>query len=324
MKKSLKDTYIYGVLGLDRVVPNCAAINAKLAERAIKGDALDAIINEIKYKISYPAKVRLIEDLKSGAIVLVDAHEAAAIPTWLCGDGHGGVKATVVNVFGKAKTNKDGQIQFNVREIFALAQMGLVIREFFTKESKIVFNQFMSKLSVVIFERMMYRVLDVLYSLDIGPSWLRNRVKIHLRFFALSYLLEKDSKNDSIYNFVLQDIAKQQGVTIDHLVAENRDNTAGVDEHGNEVMYSSLPGLIEGLNKLNPILKDLDIATFLRKFIMMYGEKALLSLENYSYFLAIMMSVSVSGNVVKDFSMESVIGKEGIQLYTTFFDVVKD
>jgi hypothetical protein len=312
-------------LGLDRTVTHCAAINGKLAEHAIKGDALEAIINEIKYKISYPAKIRLIDDLKSGAIVLIDAPQAAAIPAWLCGDGHGGVKATVVNLFGKIKSGKDGQVQFNVREVFALAQMGMVIREFFTKESKITYNQFMSKLSVAIYERMIYRVLDVLYSLDIGPDWLRTQVKLELRWFATTYMLEKD-RDDSIFKFMLQDIAKAKGVTIDHLIAQaaSKNDQTGLDEHGNEIKYQSLPKLIEFLQRLNPILKDLDISSFLRKFIMMYGEKALLALENYSYFLAIVMSVSVSGNIVKDFGLEPVIGKEGIQLYTTFFDLTKD
>jgi hypothetical protein len=320
MKKQLKDTYVYQVLGLDGTVANAAKINNDLASYALPSDQLDAIINEIKYKISFPAKIRLIEELKAGAIVLINTPEATAIPAWLKGDGHGGVKAAVVNLFGKVK-DKDGMIQFNSREVFALAQTGMVIKDFYLKESRITSNVSLTKMTVAIYERMMYRVLDVLYSLDVGPMWLRNRVRYELRVFCALYMLEKDV-GDSIMTHILQDIAQANKTTVASITASA---TQHYDEHGpkSSPQYESLPGLMKYLSEMNPVLKDLDITAFLRKFIMMYGEKALLMIESYSYFLALSMSVTVTGNIVKDFALEPVIGKDGVNEYNVFFGITR-
>lgn len=320
MKKQLKDTYVYQVLGLDGTVANAGKINGDLANYALGSDHMEAIISEIKYKINFPSKVRLIEELKAGTIVLINTPEAVAIPAWLKGDGHGGVKCAVVNLFGKVK-DKDGVIQFNSREVFALAQTGMIIKDFYLKEARVTSNVTMTKMTVAIYERMMYRVLDVLYSLDVGPMWLRNRVRFELRAFCALYMLEKDI-NDSIMTHIMQDIAQAGKTTVG---AINAAAAKHYDEHGPKESpeYQSLPGLMKHLSEMNPVLKDLDITAFLRKFIMMYGEKALLMIESYSYFLALSMSVTVSGNIVKDFALESVIGKEGVNEYNTFFAITR-
>jgi len=68
MKKSLKDTYVYKVLDLEKTVAGCAKINNDIASYALKGDQLDAIVNDIKYKINFPAKIRILDELKSGSL----------------------------------------------------------------------------------------------------------------------------------------------------------------------------------------------------------------------------------------------------------------
>jgi hypothetical protein len=325
MKKTLKDTYVYKVLGLDNTVAACAKINAELDSRRVTGDRLDAILNDIKFKINYPTKIRIMDELKNGTIVFVDEPEANALPAWLYGSAGGQVRA-VVNLFGKVRTGRDGQMQFNVREVFALAQIGFTIKEFYLKEKAVTQNMMMSKLAVVIYERMIYRVLDTLYSLDIGPAWLRTQVKLEIRFFATQYLLEKPD-DDAIYKFVAMDLAKALGTSPEQLIAQVASSKTEGDPvdpaTGMFVKYSSIPNLIKHLQNANPILKDLDTTTFLRKYIMMYGEKALLMLESYSYFLALIMSVTLSGNIVKDFGLEAVVGKEGVSMYNTFFDLTR-
>lgn len=322
MKKSIRDTYVYKVLDLETTVKNCGTVNSNLAKYAIGKDIVEAILSEMKFKISFPMKQLIIDEIRSGRITLVDTEVVTALPTWMISADGVSIKTAVVNLFGKIKIREDGTAQFNVREVFALAVIALTVREFYAKESKIVNNLQVTKLAVTIYERMMYRVLDVLYSLDVGPEWLRVAVKVDLRMFAAYYLMEKRFETvtnyDNIYNFIIKDLVKHMDPA--QFIARLDPSGSAMDMS----RFASLPNFIEQrLAKMHPILKDLDTTTFLRKFIMMYGEKALLMIENYQYFLAYIFSVTLSGNIVKDFALETPVGKEGIQLYNAYFDLVK-
>ena len=322
MKKSIRDTYVYKVLDLETTVKNCGTVNSSLDKHALSKDVVEAILSEMKFKISFPSKQLVIDEIKAGRITLVDTPLVSSLPTWMITADGVTIKTAVVNLFGKIKIREDGTAQFNVREVFALAVIALTVREFYLKEAKIVNNLNITKLAVAIYERMFYRVLDVLFSLDVGPEWLRNSVKVDIRLFAASYLMEKRfnsvSDYDNVYNYILKDVLRN---------VDPAQYLAKVAAGGGQVFdsekYSSLPVFIERLSKVHPILKDLDVSMFLRKFIMMYGEKALLMIENYQYFLAYVFSVTLSGNIVKDFALEAPVGKEGIQLYNAYFELVR-
>lgn len=314
MQKSLRDTYVFNALKLSNTMEACANINAHLPEHAIDSESLENVINEIKYKIQFPYKLRIMDDLKSGAITLINSPEVRLVPTWMIGASDGSVKTAVVNLFGKVKM-KDKQIQFSVRDVYAMAQVGIVIKDFYQKEPRIIHNLHLSKLAITIYERMFYRVLDVLYSLDVGPVWLRAKVKYEISVFCAKYMLEK-ADNDATISFIDQSLIKGFNVTVNSLQSKL---TATDDP----TRFDSLPAFIQSLSQSNPILKDLDLTAFLRKFVMMYGERALLMIESYQYFLALVMSVTVSGNVVKDFGMESPVGKEGILLYNLYAELTR-
>jgi hypothetical protein len=314
MQKTIRDTYIYKVLDLESTIKNCGSVNSNIDKYTLKQEILDAILNDFKFKISFPAKVRVIEEIKSGRITLVDTEMVTALPTWMVSDDGIRIKTAIVNLFGKIKVKDDGTAQFNSREIFSLVIIALTVKDFYQNEAKVLNNLQISKLAVIIYDRIMYRVLDTLYSLDIGPLHVRELVHVALRFFMLSFLMEKKfvsaNNYDNLYNYVLSDLTKDpQKVISNSIVA--------MDE------YKDFPTFISNLSIINPILKDLDIAAFLRKFIMMYGEKALLMIENYQYFLAYIFSVTLNGNIIKDFALETPIGKEGILLYNAYFDLMK-
>lgn len=316
MKKTIRDTYVYKVLDLDSTVKNCGVINADLQKYAVSSDVVDAILTEFKFKISFPAKVRVIEEIKSGRITFVDSELVGTIPTWMVSTDGITVKTAVVNLFGKIRVKEDGTAQFNSREIFSLAIIALTVRDFYRNESKVMNSLQISKAAVRIYDRMMYRVLDTLYSLDVGPEWLRRVVHVYLRMFMVSYLMEKSfisaQNYDNMYNYILQDLGGAE------LIAKIA-NDGAVDMSN----MKDLPTFMATLSKLSPILKELDVTAFLRKFIMMYGEKALLMIENYQYFLAYVFSVTLSGNIIKDFALETPIGKDGVQLYNSYFELMK-
>lgn len=318
MKKNIRNTFVYKVLNLENTIQKCANINSDLQGHAIPNEIVDAILNEIKFKISVPMKSRIMEEIKSGKIVIVDSPEASSLQTWMISDGKGGISHAVVNIFGKIRIGKDNLAHFSIREIFALCILGAAVKGFYEKEPKILNSLTITKSAAAIYERMFYRVLDTLYAVDVGNASLASNVRILIRIFFASFLLEKKF-----------DIATNQSDSyIDYVIAAYSPIKAPSDPQsyftladGNPV--ESLESFIVFLSKSHSIFKDLDITQFIRKFLMMYGEKALLMLENYQYFLGYAMTVTVSGNIVKDFALEPCIGKEGIPLYNNFFDLLK-
>jgi hypothetical protein len=323
MKKTLKDMYVYDVLGLDRVVPKCAEVNQNLDKAGLPPALVEAISGDIRYKISLPGKNLVLDELKTGSLVLVDSAETASVPTWMVMKD-GKISKAVVNLFGRIR-RKDGDetAQYNVREVYAACILAMTVRKFYENETRVVHNLKMTVQASVIWTRMVYRVLDTLYSVDVAPSWVGGVVRAQLAMFFLHYVAEKEIRSakdyDASFDSVLNVIAKAQHVKVSDVIAK------GAVADGQEFLdyveenWGSLKGLMNKLSQVHPVLKDLDITTFLRKFIMMYGEKSLLMLESYAYFLGFCFTVTAGGNLVKDFALQSAVDKEGVDLYNAFF-----
>ena len=62
---------------------------------------------------------------------------------------------------------------------------------------------------------------------------------------------------------------------------------------------------------------------YLKKAIMMYGERSLLMFDNFTYFLGYIISTVSSGNLVRDYAFDSFSNRDAIQIYNTFMDAVK-
>lgn len=317
MKKTIRDTVVFDLLGLENTVKRCAAINADLAKNAIPSESSDMILNEIKYKVSLPMKANVVEAIRNGTIVFVDSPECASLQTWMVADGKGGIKHAVVNLFGKIKI-KNGITTFNSREVFALCILGMAVKGFYEAEPKIVNNLNITRLASEIYVKMFYRVLDVLYS--VGTSAVvASQVTNYIRIFFGSYVLEKpfsiaENKMDNIFTYTAD---------ASHRVLYPNPSPRAYFSQVDGDPLVDLKTFLEFLKTVSPLMRELDVTQFLRKFITMYGEKSLLMVETYQYFLAYVMTATVGGNLVKDFALEGAIGKNGLHLYNSFFDLTK-
>lgn len=320
MKKSIRDTYVYKVLGLETSLQNCSSINKDLASYELSKLHIEQIVNDFKFKVNIPQKNRVIDGIKSGAITIINTEKVNNIPTWLVGDGHGAIKTAVSNIFSKTKVrSNDEPLVYNPREIFAQVQLASNLRDFYLKENKILSSNILSSATIFIYTEMVYKVLDVLYSLNVGQDWLKSYVRIHIALFVTSYLLERTNPNDSLFENYKQQISR-----LSKSVVTGLDNLENVSASYSYTKPDAIVELTKNISMLSPILKDLDITIFLRKFIMMYGESALMMLENYQYFLAYILSASISGNLVKDFNFESVMGtKKGADVYVLFMNLTQ-
>ena len=320
MNKSIRDTYVFKALSLESTIESCAQVNANPMSYSIPKESVEQVYNELKFKIGQSVKNKIMEEIKDGKIIIIDSLECAALQTWLIADGKGGIKHSVVNAFGKIKIKPDGSSQFNARDIFALCLLSVAVEGFFAKESKVLNSLALTKIAADIYTRMFIKVIDTMYSIRTAQK-VSSMTEVLIRLFFGSYVLEKkfDIQTDQMDN------------TFTYILNNRNTGLQGIDitprklfgtNDGNPLQ--DLESFIKYLSTTTPLLRELDIGGFLRKVLMMYGEKALLMIENYQYFIAYIISSIVGGNLIKDFQIESSIGPaNATSFYNTYFDLLK-
>lgn len=310
--KPLSSTYVYNVLKIEHYVDNIKSLNKQsIAKYSLSRNQTENILNEFRYKINFSTKNYITEQIVNGKMILINAPNLY-LPSWAVISTPGVVDVTFVNLFGKLKIKEaNDSMSFNPREIYAITQIGYMLSKFYENEKKIVGNSNIVNLSTEIYMRLVYRILDSLYSIDSATSQgLVTRYMIN-KFFLINVLGKPNNDHTS-------DVAFRPLRNVDHFT---RLKTAIGNEEPD--MYESLPKFIKALPKYVPLLKDLDIGSFLRKFLLTYGEKSLLAIENYNYFIAIVCSSVINGGYIKDFTVENALGKEAIQLYNLFTDTTR-
>ena len=310
MKKRISDTYLYQALELDNYIKNISDVTQNPSKAVLETAHLDQLTNEIRYKINFSTKMSILNRIHSGKMVIINK-ENLYLPAWVTGSP-GKVDKVFVNVFGKVKVKDSTSMVFNPREIFAICQIGYFLEKFQENEARILHNQTIINTSMEIYMRLFFRVIDTIYSVD-SHSGQAMVIRFLINKFFLIYLMEKDN------NEGLNEIAFRPLKSLDNL---GRLRTAIGSE--DPAMYTSLTEFFRILPNYAPILKDLDLAAFLRKFLLLYGEKSLLALENLNMFLAIISSSVIAGGYIRDFAVEQFLGKEAISMYNTFIDTTKD
>ena len=308
MKKSIRDSFFYVPLGIESYLNNIQKVDVDKVK--LKGNVLENIINEFKFKINFSSKPFIISQIVNDKLVFVNEPNLY-LPAWLKVTTPGTVDKTVVNLFGKVKLKDFDGINFAPREVYGLAQIGYFLSKFYENESKILHNQHILMNAMTVYMRVFFRVLDVLYSVDVSASngmvcrYLINK-------FFLIYLYEKQNNENT------DELAFRPIKNLDSLA---RIKTSIGTEPAD--MYDSLQNFINTLSLIIPNLKDLDISSFSRKVVLMYGEKAILMLENLNYLLAIIGSSTMGTGYIKDYVMESLLGKEAIEVYNNFINTTR-
>lgn len=308
MKKNISSTFVYSALSIEKSIPYISKVNGDVDKHVLKKVYLDQILHDIKFKINFPTKNDIVDQLVNGSLVFVEEPNII-LPAWSISDGKGNITATVVNLFGKIKAKED-ILQFNVREVFGLAQIGLTLKNFYLNESKICFNNTLVSAACAIYVRMLHRIIDSLFSLETIPLMSAQTRYLLAKFFMLYMVEREDNETTDALAY------KSSGSMV---TLQSIKGTLNL----NEKSFNSLPEFLETLSDNVMILKDLDITSFMRKIIMSYGERSLLMLENYNYFLAIVINSSISGGYVKDYALEGSLGKDALTVYNNFFALTK-
>lgn len=311
MKKRISDTYVYKVLSLEKYIDNIAEISKDYGNATITKPQFDLLTNEFRYKINFSTRNAIMQRLLTNKMVIINK-ENLFLPAWCIRDPHGKVVKTFVNLFGKVKIKDQESMSFTPREVFGVCQIGYFIEKFYDNEARILNNQNITTYATEIYMRLMFRIIDSIYAIDSASNQAMVTRFLINKFFLVN-VLEKEN------NATTDEMAFRPLKNMDHMT---RLKTA----IGNEdpTMYNSLEEFFAMLPNYVPVLKNLELSAVLRKYVLLYGEKSLLILENYYMFLAIISSSVISSGYIRDFAIEQFLGKEAISMYNLFIDMTKD
>ena len=306
MKYSLKDSYLYDLLGLNTVVDNIGnKINPKIDEYKISDDSLQQVLGDFKNRATGTGRETIIARIKAGKIILINA-PAIPLVSW-CMNTPNGVVA-VCNIFSKARTDREGRLTYQVKELFGLAVVAYIMRSFFVNEKKFLYtNQLVMNMGAV-YVRICMRVIDSMFSVNaMGNERESHLLEYALAKFYLRRLMEKDStKEQEIANIAT--IMSKSRSEFKNTISMNAyiDDAESISDEA----YTSIDLLFKELSQKITTLNRLETNLFIRKLIMSLGEKGALILESPQYLYALIASSAYNSNIIKDYQIASVVGSQ--------------
>ena len=312
MKATLKDTYVYDLFNMSQSVQTIAGtIIPNLQDYIIKSEDLERIMNDIKYRVTIKSKDKMLELLKTGKVLVVNA-PGVMLPVWAAPDPKGGVVA-VVNIFGKAKESREGILTYQYREIFGLLAMGVVFYNFYSNERQVLTNRSIFINSGAFYSAMMVNMINKAYPIrkSVMTSSGHELLRIYfiLTRFYIRNLMERenDPKTEIANIFNILRLNRELRTSI-ALAKVDEDLALDIPDEAYTNINTLITAMAEHIPSLGKAKAETNI--ILRQFILTLGEKSVLMIESPQYFLALMTSVAVEGMVIRDYAFKSMMSPE--------------
>ena len=204
-----------------------------------------------------------------------------------------------------ATKSKQGEIRVDNKKLYGYLESAYISRELKETPNKFLYNSKIKKLSTQCYVKLMRKVLDKHFAINLIQEK-ADKICYLLAKFFLIYVLElpeNDSTNDIAYSCTSGDTPKKSMLSTDlDFPKEN---------------YETLEGFFKALSEHFDILKKLDLRMFTMGFMNLYGENSIFVIENYQRLLEVIITSCIFNiRGYKDQLVDSVIGKDGLDLYT--------
>ena len=309
--KSMSDSYIFNMINKNNI------INENILKSITKGEVLSlekdlpeaAMIINRNFK--YPLKMRVLELLSTGKIVLKFSQKDIKIPTSvpfvLYKDTTNTVKAIV---FTDLYTDQlsDGTYKTDAKKLYCMMEAAAIALGYLTNYKGLVNNATVISAGAEIYSNMIMRVLNKKYSL-IDKNKINSVLFLASKFYMISVLGLSDS--EIVTNYAKKNLRNANPMLIDNI------NSIFTEEN-----FKDIATFIQALSddtKNGLGMQDLTVRGFVESFINMYDSASILSLELFPYYMYNIISVLNSAYINNQYVLEDmVIGSgKGAQLYNS-------
>jgi len=313
--RSIKDTFIGTVLNMPSIFNEINKIQNNPEEFVLSQDHIRTISSEIKSKITSYGKMNIIDDLANGYTKVVNTHSVPLTGWVVPSDSGDNGFSSVANLFGKVRVNKDAHvITFPVREVFGTLLYAHVNRKFIENTRKIQLNSQLTSNCTLVYTRMIMRLIDSTFATSSIPVQ-SGAIAYCVAKFFIRYVMcreiGKELENDICYS-----VAKRHADVTQNTMLEYVSKVPDAAYEDAQVFFKTLANQFT-------ILRGMDINMIMRRCILQYGEKSMFMIELFPAFLGYTIASTYSSNLIKDYIFETVLGKEGSVITSTFLSIVK-
>lgn len=307
--KSMADSYVFNMINKNNIV------NTNILKSITQGEVLSlekdlpeaAMIINRNFK--YPLKMRVLELLSQGKIVLKFSPKDVKIPTSvpfvLYKDTTNTIKAIV---FADIYTDQlsDGTYKTDAKKLYCMMESAAIALGYMTNYKGLSNNATVISAGAEIYSNMVMRVLNKKYSL-IDRNKINSVLFLAAKFYMISVLGLSDS--DIVNNYAKKNLKNANPMMIENV------NAAFSEADYKDISTFILALANDEKNGLG--MQDLTVRGFIESFINMYDSASILSLELFPYYMYNVISVLNSAYINNQYVLEDmVIGTgKGAQLY---------
>lgn len=308
MKNTLKNAYIYDLLGFDRVIREIGnEVNVNLKNYQLSQTQNAAILNDLRYKASGYGKERIVSNVENGKIIFVIAPKVP-LPAW-CMQNKDGEIVAVCNLFSKVRQNREGNLTYQAKEIFGLTVVAYILRSFYVNESKFVYNNQLLQSAGIMYSRIILRVLDMMFAISASTNTREYRA---IAFLILRFYYRRVMEKNASIDQEISNITSIISRIVPGASAVNTTDILPIVEDFPEDAFTNIDTLMKALSSSFASLNRLETNLLIRKMIVTFGEKSALMLESPQYLIAYLVSSAYSANLLKDLQIVNVVGNKEI------------
>ena len=311
--KSIRDTFTYQAINkegsLDKLIKTflTKAIKAdsnmlmsqystiqSYYKSALKTPVLDAVNDDLVVPMIYPKGITANNKVPT------------SIPFILLKTATGAVKAVAV-IDNWASITENNKVVIDPNKLYTFIEGAYIARALEMQFNNIRHAAILHTDATSIYAQMFTRVLNRDFALNVDKDAYNKVLFLAAKFFLMNLLQLKNS--DSVFNYA----TKAAGVT--SAIALKR-----LDDAFDDDCYKDISTFITAIkNKaymINNGLTKLDVRTYMERYIRMYKNSSLFSLEHLSYFLFNIFACLNGAHINDSYAWEAAMGKKsGDKLY---------
>ena len=273
----------------------------------------------IRKRYKYPSKSHIIKLFELGILHPVcDSGQGFALPTflpaWLISDNVVGVKAIVNlslygNVVSTTSSEFGGAVNIDVKNLYGLLQNGLILYMLYRYENRIMNNSDIITNAMQCYVRMLLRCLDRLYGLNADKISSDKAAYIIAQFFLVN-IIGKKAGSEAVKSLAYKCC---HNMTARNIVEQTLENY--------EPQYENIGSLFTTLaNTVDP-LAPVTLRSCVEIWTRLYGDSALLGIENFAQFAQILASTYVSAQLCNEVMVQNVTADYIKKFNVSFFQI---
>ena len=320
--KSIRDTFLYGMINkngdLDEILKTMITKGMRVTP-----DMVPSAYSAITSYFKFPLKNAVLTAVNEGIVIPMVYPPGITmkykVPTCLpfILTRENGVTKAVAILDNYATFDKESKkVTIDPNKLYCLLETAFIARGLQGSFKSLRHNTHIYTEGTSIFAHMFARVLNRQYALNVDKNAYNKILFLAAKYFMIN-ILQMESNNDIIFNYASKAAGEISPIITKRLHAE-------FDVKAYENISTFIQEISNKSYLINNSLSHLSVRDYIDKFIRMYSNAGLFSLEHFAYFMFNIISTINHAFLNNGYQFDEAIGsKSGEKLYGHLVSVLQ-